>query len=115
MNTATRTDLLNWQARYPQMPGHKEIGGASQAAADQIAPSAKTLRNRALACLRQYGQLTADECAGRMGEDILAIRPRFTELYRKGAISKTKLRRPTRSGTNATVWQAVDGWTEPPA
>jgi hypothetical protein len=101
----TPTDLFNAGDRYPQQPGYKELGGTSQAAAEQIASAAATLRDRAFRCLGEHGPLTADETAERMGEDILAIRPRFSELYRQGAIRKTTLRRPTRSGTKATVWE----------
>jgi hypothetical protein len=105
----TPTDLFNASDRYPQQPGHKELGGASQAAAEQIAPSAKTLRHRAFRCLSDHGPMTADECAIRIGEDILAVRPRFSELHRAGSIRKTDIRRPNRSGSSATVWAAVDG------
>jgi len=47
---------------------------------------------------------TADEMAAEIGEDVLSVRPRMTELFRKGRIVKTPLRRANKSGKKATVW-----------
>ena len=47
---------------------------------------------------------TADEMAAEIGEDVLSVRPRMTELFRKGKIVKTPLRRANKSGKKATVW-----------
>ena len=47
---------------------------------------------------------TADEMAAYLDEDPLSIRPRMTELFRKGKIVKTPLRRANKSGKKAIVW-----------
>jgi hypothetical protein len=52
--------------------------------------------------------MTADECAAVMGVDILSIRPRFSELLQRDAITKTGERRPNKSGSLAAVWRAVE-------
>jgi hypothetical protein len=49
-----------------------------------------------------YG-LTADEAAANLGESVLAIRPRVTELYNGDYLYDTGLRRPNESGINARV------------
>jgi hypothetical protein len=99
-------DLFDWTERYPHRPGSKERGGTSEAAAQGIAPAAPHLRGRVLACLRDRGPATPDECASRLDLDILSVRPRFSELARCGLIQKTGERRPNRSGALANVWQA---------
>jgi hypothetical protein len=104
----TPTDLFNASDRYPQRPGHKELGGASEAAAKAIAPAAHQLQSRVLGCIREHGPRTADEIASLLGEDRLSIRPRVSELRRKGLIKPTATRRPNTSGTMATVWQLVE-------
>lgn len=48
--------------------------------------------------------MTADEVAAEVGEDILSIRPRMTELNQQGKIIKTALRRKNKSGRSAIVW-----------
>ena len=47
---------------------------------------------------------TADEMAAEIGEAPLSVRPRMTELFRKGKIVKTPLRRQNLSGKKAIVW-----------
>lgn len=90
---------------YPASPGFK-VSGPSQGAAIGYAKRASTLRQRVFDEIADaiFG-LTADECAERMGETVLAIRPRFTELASVGCIEDTGLRRKNRSGRNATVWR----------
>jgi predicted Rossmann fold nucleotide-binding protein DprA/Smf involved in DNA uptake len=92
-------------AGYPYMPGSKERGGTSEAAAQAIAPAASYLRGRVLASLREH-PATADECASRLDLDILSVRPRLSELSRLGLIVKTGERRANRSGALANVWRA---------
>jgi predicted ArsR family transcriptional regulator len=78
-------------------------------AAVEIAGRVARLRERVVAALRSHGPHTADEIAGILGEDILSIRPRFSELGATGAIIKTADRRPNpRSGLLARVWRVVD-------
>ena len=93
---------------YPAEPGHKEIGGASQGAAEAISGKAATLRDEALHLLRIHKNgLTADEIAHLMREDILTIRPRISELFAQLKIFKSDRRRPSSRGKASTVWKAV--------
>jgi hypothetical protein len=54
-----------------------------------------------------HGGFTADEIAARLGESILTIRPRITELNKLCKIKDTGVRRPNSSGRNAIVWCQV--------
>jgi hypothetical protein len=91
---------------YPECPGHK-VGGTSEAAAAEIKPSAKVLQVRVFSMLK-HRDLTADECADLMGESILSIRPRFSELKRIGMIHDSGERRKNASGKSAVVWTAKE-------
>jgi predicted ArsR family transcriptional regulator len=97
-------NLFDWEGRYPKAPGYKERT-TSQEAAEAIKPAARMLRDRVLSSLARIGPRTADEMAASLGEDILSIRPRFTELRRLGLIEKTGERRPNKSGADANVWR----------
>ena len=98
--------------RYPHHPGAKRAG-TSQATADDIAPRAPTLRQATLAVYQaaeipgggQYGWLTADEAAFVLGQSVLAIRPRITELARLNELVDSGLRRRNASGKLAIVWR----------
>ena len=90
---------------YPYLPGFQDTD-TSKAAADGIAPSASTLRLAALQVLKA-GPRTADEVAAVMGESILAIRPRITELNQQGRVYDTGKRRKNSSGRTAIVWEAA--------
>lgn len=92
-------------ASYPAAPGHKERGGTSQSAAEDIKEAADTVRTKTMECLTAYPKgLTADECAAVMGYDILTVRPRLSELFRRGEIIKTDKTRPNHSGKQARVY-----------
>lgn len=71
-------------------------------------------RQRVLTWFCAYQRGTADECADGLGMDVLAVRPRVTELAKKGWLMKTaSLRRPTRhGGTAAVLVVTVDGQAE---
>jgi predicted transcriptional regulator len=89
---------------YPDAPGFKEEGTSNEAAR-KIEPRAGTLRELAYATISHSSAgLTADEVAARMGETVLAIRPRLTELKLAGRIVRTGQRRRNISGMNAAVW-----------
>lgn len=90
---------------YPLGPGAKERGGASAASAATISGRAVHLREAVIVTLARRGPLTADETAAQLGESVLSIRPRFTELFALGRIEKTGERRPNVSGHDATVWR----------
>jgi len=85
-------------------PGAK-VGGTSQDAADAIHNRAATLRQAVIAMFRKHGSLTADEVAELLGESVLAIRPRLSELRKLGRIADTGLRRKNQSGRSANVWR----------
>jgi hypothetical protein len=102
----TGADLFDYTDRYPHRSGFKERGGTSEAAAEDIAPAAQHLRGKVLDCLRRHGPRTADECASLMGEELWSVRPRLSELGKRGLIAKTGERRPNRSGSFAAVWRA---------
>lgn len=62
------------------------------------------LRTRALDVLLQQN-LTADEVAERLGASPLAVRPRISELHKRGLIEDTgELRLNLVSGRAASVW-----------
>ena len=98
-------DLLGWTPRYPAVPGAK-VSGTSQDAAHAMKPRAGILRAKVLACLRERA-MTADECADLLGETVLSIRPRLSELRALGLILDTGNRRANDSGRNAIVWRAA--------
>lgn len=92
---------------YPNQSGYKD-DGTSRAAAEYMDETgrAKTLRNRVLDHVRKcgYNGCTTDVCAAALGESVLAIRPRFTELEHYGLIRKTKLTEKNESGRAAAVY-----------
>jgi predicted ArsR family transcriptional regulator len=92
---------------YPASPGFKS-GGTSRAAAEAMKPRAGTLRDRALALLKDAA-LTADEVAWKLNRSVLSVRPRLSELVAKGLIHDTGRTRPNASGVQASVWRAVGG------
>ena len=87
----------------------------SHAAAEKIAPVAATLREKAYAIFcadARFGDpehtgLTADEVAHRMGVDILAIRPRITELKEMGKIEFTGRTRQNARGNSQRIYRKV--------
>lgn len=90
---------------YPESPGYKR-GGTSKAAADSMREKAPTLRDMVIKELSQ-ANLTADECAARLGKSILSIRPRLSELVALGKIADTGTTLKNASGKRATIWRAV--------
>jgi hypothetical protein len=93
-------DLFSF--RYPSAPGYRDTDTSREAAAD-MASRVTGLRLAVLGALEQ--DRTADECAAVLGESVLAIRPRLTELKRLGLITDTGERRPNASGKRAIVWR----------
>jgi hypothetical protein len=98
----TMTDLFS----YPHSPGWKSPD-TSRDAAHAMHGSAKILRDRVLAAIKREAG-TADEVAGRLGESILSVRPRLSELARMDKIERTGERRQNASGMNAAVWRTKD-------
>ena len=79
--------------RYPDRAGFKE-SGTSRDAANAIEGSGRAANLR-IAVLGFYARQsgTADECAEALGESILSIRPRCSELFNQGKLYKTGERR----------------------
>lgn len=75
----------------------------SELAALEIKSKAATLREKVQDLLNKE-DLTADECAALLNENILAIRPRVTELSKQGKIFDSNVRRLNTSGKKAIVW-----------
>ena len=95
-------DLLGDEP-YPTRPGYKEPT-TSKAAAEAISGRAATLRDRVFAVICA-SPVTADEVAERLGETVLAIRPRLSELRKDGRIEPSGERRKNASGISAHVWK----------
>lgn len=92
---------------YPESPGFKTASPeTSQQAAESVKSRAKTLRDKVAACLRG-ADLTADECAELVGESVLAVRPRLSELRKLNKIEDAGKRRKNASGHSAAVWRWI--------
>lgn len=97
---------------YPNTPGFKERDGCSQRSASENTTTAATLRAKVLTVLDCHGPSTADEVAAVLQKSVLAIRPRFSELYTMCRIRKTNFRRKNASGKQATVWEIYQPRTQ---
>jgi hypothetical protein len=77
-------------------------------AAGRIASHAIALRDRVYTFLQTYHPeaFTADEVADRLGASILSVRPRMSELHRRGVIEPSGERRLNVSGMFAACWRA---------
>jgi len=96
---------------YPFGAGYKELKGASEQTAKRQSKEANNKRRQialGLFCSNPDG-LTSDEVADLMSENILAIRPRVSELRAQGKIESTGQRRKSVNGNGATVWRYVYG------
>jgi hypothetical protein len=90
---------------YPETPGYRRRD-TSKAAAASVAPKVGLLRDRVLAAIKKRPS-TADEIAVKLGETVLGVRPRTTELAKLEKIRDSGERRPNASGRMAIVWAAV--------
>jgi DNA-binding transcriptional ArsR family regulator len=77
-------------------------------AREAIAERVPRLRQAVLEALRKR-PMTADEVAEAIGESILAVRPRVTELHNDGILYDSGKRRPNASGRNAIIWAVKEG------
>lgn len=87
---------------YPHEPGWK-ARETSHAAAVAVAPMARSLRARVYDCIQERPD-TPEGVARRLNLDILAVRPRCTELARLGKIHDSGARGRSRSGKSAIIW-----------
>lgn len=91
---------------YPNTPGFKREG-TSKLAAEEFASEDEKLKNQVLKVL-SLGDYTSDEIAERLKRTPFSIRPRVSQLFTKGKIADTGLRRKNESGHPATVWKIND-------
>jgi predicted ArsR family transcriptional regulator len=90
---------------YPNGLGYKE-GDTSKEAAQTFAPRARVLRDRALAYISANPGRTADQIAEALGESVLAVRPRISEL-RKSNLIVNAGRGTNSSGMSAHRWRVA--------
>lgn len=90
---------------YPNQPGFKRRQ-TSRAAAEAMAPKAKSLRARVYDALKSKPG-TPEEIAARLGEPVMNCRPRFSELSAHDLIRDTGHRRTAMGGRQAIVWEIV--------
>ena len=103
--TTIQLPLWSAAASYPLAAGSK-TGGTSAEAAKKI--HAARLQKAVMRVLQGHADgMTADEVAAELGESILSIRPRVSELKRQGLVEKTEHRRRNSSGMSASVWRAI--------
>lgn len=107
MTITPQFDMFDRPPTYPLFAGAKEKHGTSEQAAHEIEASgrAATLRGKVLTLFLDGHELTADECAERLGESVLAIRPRCSELFKAGSIEKTERRRVNAGGKGCRVFR----------
>lgn len=97
--------------RYPDTPGHN-FRDTSKEAAERIAPKAPALRLRILGELQVRASFgaTCDELEQAFGLSHQTVSARLREMNLAKSIYDSEKRRPTRSGRNAIVWFAKEGW-----
>ncbi len=78
------------QATYPDAPGFKERGGASEEAAKAVAPSAKVMREKVYALFDKHSSLTFKEIEKMTGWHRDSIKPRLSDLFRLGKLIKVQ-------------------------
>jgi predicted ArsR family transcriptional regulator len=98
---------LDHAAFYPDSPGHKGNRDTGRAAAAGIEPRAGTIRARVLAAIRERPG-TPEELADRMGEPVMNVRPRCSELAAKDLIEDSGERAVAMGGRKAIRWKAKE-------
>ena len=91
-------------------PFHAHGSDTSRAAAERVRLTLEPRQQAVLRQLRISGPLTAEEIADRLGlRTAFLVMPRLTEmsLMQPPRVRKTVERRVNRSGSTATVWEAV--------
>jgi DNA-binding Lrp family transcriptional regulator len=91
-------------ATHPDKPGCK-AHGPSEEVAKAIAGVAVTLRDQVREVIVNCPSgITADEIAHKLNRSVLSVRPRVSELRRRGEIRQTGARGTNESGMSASVW-----------
>lgn len=81
---------------------------ARREARESVQPRADRVREAVYRAIQAAPEgLTADEAAAAIGESVLTVRPRTTELQQAGRILPTACRRRNVSGRMATVWRVA--------
>lgn len=94
--------------KYPNSAGYYEVDTSIDAAnAIEASGRATSIREQIKRYFNVALYATADEVAFVLGEDILAVRPRITELVKQGFLKDSGKRRPNRSGKMARVLEVV--------
>ncbi len=93
-----------FDVKYPDAPGYKR-DGTSKDAAEAMKRKSSRLQMLCM-CVLEFNTRTADEIADYLGQSVLAIRPRISELVARGKIEDSGLRRKNVSGKSAIVWRA---------
>jgi DNA-directed RNA polymerase specialized sigma24 family protein len=84
---------------------YQRASDTSEEAADALYDSLPGLRAAVLQAYVEAGTrgLTPDECASAIGETVLAVRPRVTEMLQAGLLERTGEKRRNASGMRANV------------
>lgn len=93
-------------AVYADGAGYKAEGTSRRAAAHVTATLGKRQREVLVVyeCAGPAG-LTADEAADRLGLHVTVVRPRISELKKKGILEETGQERPTPLGMMADIYR----------
>jgi single-stranded DNA-binding protein len=91
---------------YPEIAGQKEYTTSAEAA-DKLNKSGRShiLRARIAQYFWEGNEGSPDQVAEAMGESILAVRPRVSELHVSGFIERTGKRHTNESGMSANIYR----------
>lgn len=93
---------------YNGEPPFVAESSTSKAAADEMKPTAGTLRSRVLEYVLKHGDATDDEIEQGLDLRHQTASARRRELVLGGQLVDTGRRRQTRSGRSATVWAPAE-------
>ncbi len=100
--------LFSYTPSYPARAGFKERTTSREAAQGiEASGKAELLREAILELYRSGFTGTADDCAHRIGESILSIRPRVAELKARQVLVATGERRAMDGGRMGHVLRAA--------
>jgi hypothetical protein len=99
---------------YPEIPGHAKGSDTSKAAGQSVEITARSMRARAYAFIKQVGGATCDEIEVEFNQRHQTISARLSELRLGGWIERSGSTRPTRSGRQADVYKVRDKAPDPP-